>query len=81
MKLILINSYLNKFDSLRNNPKKNAYELAELRDEISSIITQYIKKHKKEDVFTDILNFIELDVNYELEKACETLEEDRGVQL
>lgn len=81
MKLILINNYLNKFDSLRGNPTKNINELIELRDEISSIICDYTKKYKKEDVFTDILNHIELDINYEIEKACETLEKDRGVQL
>ena len=49
MKLILINSYLNKFDNLRSNPLKNIYDLGELRGEINSFIDDYIKKYKKED--------------------------------
>jgi hypothetical protein len=74
MKLILINSYLQKLDDLRNNPKKNAYALIELRDGIYSLISDYVKKHNnKEDVFTDILNHIALDVNDEIEKAYELL--------
>ena len=71
MKLILINSYLQKLDDLRNNPKKNAYELSELKSEISNMIDGYILKHKKEDVFTDILNHIFLDVEDSLYEAFE----------
>lgn len=74
MKLILINSYLQKFDVLRNDSLKNLNELSELRYEIYSIIESYIKKYNKEDVFTDILNHIALDVAYEIEKVCEQLE-------
>lgn len=67
MKLLLINNYLQKFDVLRNDSLKNINELVNLRDEIYSIISSYTKKHKKEDVFTDILNHIALDVNDEIE--------------
>ncbi|WP_323594474.1 hypothetical protein [Aliarcobacter butzleri] len=74
MKLILINSYLQKFDTLRIDSLKNIRELSELRSEIYSAIESYIKKYNKEDVFTDILNHIALDVNYEIEKVCEQLE-------
>lgn len=73
MKLLLINSYLQKFDTLRINSLKNIYELGELQSEIYSIIESYTKKYNKEDVFTDILNHIALDVNNEVEKACELL--------
>ena len=71
MKLILINSYLQRLDILRNDPLKNAYELSELKSEISDMIDGYLVKHKKEDVFTDILNHIYLDVEYSLDKALE----------
>lgn len=74
MKLILINSYLQKFDVLRNDSLKNLSELSELRSDIYSTIESYIKRYTKEDVFTDILNHIALDVNYEIEKVCEQLE-------
>ncbi|WP_323590279.1 hypothetical protein [Aliarcobacter butzleri] len=74
MKLILINSYLQKFDTLRIDSLKNIRELSELRSEIYSAIESYIKKYNKEDVFTDILNHIALDVNDEIEKVCEQLE-------
>lgn len=81
MKLLLINNYLQKFDLLRNNPVKNINELGELKDEINSIICSYIKKYNKEDVFTDILNHIELDINDEMEKAYEKMEHNQGVHL
>ena len=71
MKLILINTYLQKFDILRTDPLKNVYELNELRGEISDMIDGYLVKHKKEDVFTDILNHIYLDVEYSLNQALE----------
>ena len=71
MKLILINSYLQRLDILRNDPLKNAYELSELKSEISNMIDGYLVKYKKEDVFTDILNHIYLDVEYSLDKALE----------
>ncbi len=35
------------------------------------MIDGYVLKHKKEDVFTDILNHIYLDVEYSLDKALE----------
>ena len=73
MKLILINYYLQRFDTLRMNPLENINELEELHHEIYSIIESHTKKHKTEDVFTDILNHIALDVNYEQEKACDQL--------
>ena len=71
MKLILINSYLQRLDILRNDPLKNAYELSELKSEISKMIDGYVLKHKKEDVFTDILNHIYLDVEDALYEAFE----------
>ena len=71
MKLILINSYLQRLDILRNDPLKNAYELSELKSEISNMIDGYLVKHKKEDVFTDILNHIHLDVEDALYEAFE----------
>ncbi len=71
MKLILINTYLQKFDTLRTDPLKNVYELNELMGEISDMIDGYLVKHKKEDVFTDILNHIYLDVEYSLNQALE----------
>ena len=71
MKLILINTYLQKFDILRTDPLKNVYELNELRGEISDMIDGYLVKHKKEDVFTDILNHICLDVEDALYEAFE----------
>lgn len=73
MKLILINKYLQKFDTLRMNPLENINKLEHLQIEIYSIIESYTKKYKTEDNFTDILNHIALDVNYEQEKACEQL--------
>ena len=76
MKLILINSYLQRLDILRNDPLKNAYELSELKSEISDMIDGYLVKHKKEDVFTDILNHIYLDVEYSLDKALELSRSD-----
>ncbi|MFA6788183.1 MAG: hypothetical protein WC149_04350 [Arcobacteraceae bacterium] len=81
MKLLLINNYLQKFDTFRIDSLKNVSELEELKDEIYALIKDYTKKYKKEDVFTDILNHIALDVNYEVEKACEKLEKKKGVQL
>ena len=71
MKLILINSYLQRLDILRNDPLKNAYELSELKSEISNTIDRYLLKQKKEDVFTDILNHIYLDVEDALYEAFE----------
>ena len=71
MKLILINSYLQRLDILRNDPLKNAYELSELKSEISNMIDGYLVKYKKEDVFTDILNHIHLDVEDALYEAFE----------
>ena len=71
MKLILINSYLQRLDILRNDPLKNAYELSELKSEISNMIDGYLVKYKKEDVFTDILNHIYLDVEDALYEAFE----------
>ena len=70
MKLLLINNYLQKLDVLRADPKRNAYELSELKSEISKMIDGYVLKHK-EDVFTDILNHIYLDVEYSLNQAIE----------
>ncbi len=61
MKLLLINNYLQKLDVLRADSLRNAYELSELKSEISNTIDGYLVKHKKEDVFTDILNHIYLD--------------------
>lgn len=81
MKLLLINNYLQKFDTLRINSLKNIYELGELQSEIYSIIESYTKKYKKEDVFTDILNHIALDVNNELEQACELLNANNKVSV
>ena len=71
MKLILINSYLQRLDILRNDPLKNAYELSELKSEISNMIDGYLVKYKKEDVFTDILNHKYLDVEDALYEAFE----------
>ena len=71
MKLILINTYLQKYDTLRTDPLKNVYELNELMGEISDMIDGYLVKHKKEDVFTDILNHIYLDVEDALYEAFE----------
>jgi uncharacterized protein YdeI (BOF family) len=71
MKLLLINNYLQKLDVLRANPLRNAYELSELKSEISNMIDGYVLKHKKEDVFTDILNHIYLDVEDSLYEAFE----------
>ena len=76
MKLLLINNYLQKLDVLRADPLRNAYELSELKSEISNMIDGYILKHKKEDVFTDILNHIFLDVEDSLYEAFEL---SRGV--
>ena len=71
MKLLLINNYLQKLDGLRSEPLRNAYELSELKSEISNTIDRYLLKHKKEDVFTDILNHIHLDVEDALYEAFE----------
>ena len=71
MKLLLINTYLQKLDGLRSDPLKNVYELSELKFEISNMIDGYLVKHKKEDVFTDILNHIHLDVEDALYEAFE----------
>ena len=71
MKLLLINNYLQKLDGLRSEPLRNAYELSELKSEISNTIDRYLLKHKKEDVFTDILNHICLDVEDALYEAFE----------
>ncbi len=79
MKLIVINNYLQKFDVLRVDTLKNAYALSELRDEIYSLISDYTNKHNKEDVFTDILYHIALDINYEIEKVCELLNHNSKV--
>ena len=76
MKLLLINNYLQKLDVLRADPKRNAYELSELKSEISNMIDNYLLKHKKEDVFTDILNHLYLDVEDSLYEAFEL---SRGV--
>ena len=70
MKLLLINNYLQKLDGLRSEPLRNAYELSELKSEISNTIDRYLLKHK-EDVFTDILNHIYLDVEDSLYEAFE----------
>ena len=70
MKLILINTYLQKLDVLRADPLRNAYELSELKFEISNMIDNYLLKHK-EDVFIDILNHIFLDVEDSLYEAFE----------
>ena len=70
MKLLLINNYLQKLDVLRAEPLKNAYELSELKSEISNMIDGYVLKHKK-DVFIDILNHIYLDVEDSLYEAFE----------
>ena len=70
MKLILINTYLQKLDVLRADPLRNAYELSELKFEISNMIDNYLLKHK-EDVFIDILNHIHLDVEDSLYEAFE----------
>ncbi len=69
MKLLLINNYLQKLDVLRADSLRNAYELSELKSEISNTIDGYLVKHKKEDVFTDILNHIYLDVEDSLYEA------------
>ena len=71
MKLLLINNYLQKLDGLRCDSLRNAYELSELKREISNMIDGYLVKHKKEDVFTDILNHIYLDVEDALYEAFE----------
>ena len=70
MKLLLINTYLQKLDGLRSDPLKNVYELSELKFEISNMIDRYLLKHK-EDVFIDILNHIFLDVEDALYEAFE----------
>ena len=70
MKLLLINTYLQKLDGLRSDPLKNVYELSELKFEISNMIDRYLLKHK-EDVFIDILNHIHLDVEDALYEAFE----------
>jgi hypothetical protein len=67
MKLQLINHYLQKFDTLRSVPVVNIEALSNLNDEVYTII----KYQKKENVFTDILNHISLDINGEIERACE----------
>lgn len=71
MKLIFINSYLKRFDSLRSNSKDNIKELSELETELYETIKTYKKKYGKEDVFTNIIYHIALDINYEIEKVCE----------
>ncbi len=70
MKLLLINNYLQKLDGLRAEPLRNAYELSELKFEISNMIDNYLLKHK-EDVFIEILNHIYLDVEDALYQAFE----------
>ena len=70
MKLLLINNYLQKLDVLRADSLRNAYELSELKSEISNTIDRNLLKHK-EDVFTDILNHIYLDVEDSLYEAFE----------
>lgn len=75
MKLLLINNYLQKLDGLRSDPLRNAYELSELKSEISNMIDGYLVKHKKEDVFIDILNHIYLDVEDSLYQAFELSKE------
>lgn len=70
MKLLLINNYLQKLDGLRSEPLRNAYELSELKFEISNMIDNYLLKHK-EDVFIEILNHIYLDVEDALYEAFE----------
>jgi len=75
MKLIIIESYLRKFDSLKSNTLKNLTELSELETEMYDLIKTYKKKYGKEDVFTNIINHIALDINYEIEKVCEDSKE------
>ena len=70
MKLLLINNYLQKLDGLRSEPLRNAYELSELKSEISNTIDRYLLKNK-EDVFIDILSHIFLDVEDALYEAFE----------
>ena len=71
MKLLLINNYLQKLDVLRSDSLRNVYELSELKNEIQKCLDGYLVKHKKEDVFTDILNHIYLDVEDSLYEAFE----------
>ena len=75
MKLIIIESYLRRFDSLKSNSLKNLTELSELETEMYSLIKTYKKKYGKEDVFTNIINHIAFDINYEIEKVCEDSKE------
>ena len=81
MKLLLINNYLQKLDVLRADPLKNAYELSELKSEISTMIDGYLVKHKKEDVFTDILNHIYLDAEVALYEALQLLENKKNKEV
>lgn len=84
MKLILINNLLDRFERLTNNSLENVYDLKELEIEVYSIIKSYKSKCNliEDDSFINILNHIALDVNYEIEKAFEKVDEKkRGVQL
>lgn len=68
MKLQLINHYLQKFDTLRSTRDINIEALSSIEQELYIII----KAQKKENSFTDILNHIALDINYEIEKFCDS---------
>lgn len=76
MKLILINSFIKKLDTVKAN--KDIKGLFSLQSDIYADIVQYLNENKKEDNFTDILFHIALNVSDEIEKA---LKEVKRVQL
>ena len=73
MKLLLIESYLNKFDGLRNSPKKNLSELDDLKDDIYNVITAYESREKTNKSFINILHHIVLDVDDTINTVFEEL--------
>ena len=74
MRMIYLNSIIDKFDGLRLNPLQNINELEELHSELLKVInTIEDRKNPKDKNFVSILRWLELEINYEIEKVCELL--------
>ncbi|RXJ77405.1 hypothetical protein CRU86_05740 [Aliarcobacter skirrowii] len=74
MRMIYLDTLIDKFDGLRLNSLQNINELEELHSELLKVInTIEDRKNPKDKSFISILRWLELEINYEIEKVCELL--------
>lgn len=79
MRMMYLSNIIDRYDELRVNSIKNINELQDLYNEIlQAIKTIEDKNHPKDKNFLSILNWLELEVLYEIETALCSYSESGG---